>query len=90
MTNGTIERFLESAALKLPAIIKPRLENRTAREVYDDYALLDFPIPEALAFENFCNELGESYAPPSFTATGARKTPITASRCVPFRNPAPA
>ena len=47
MTNGTIERFLESGALKLPAIIKPRLENRTAREVYDDYALLDFSLPEA-------------------------------------------
>lgn len=61
MTNGTIERFLESGALKLPAIIRPRLENRTSREVYDDYALLDFPLPEALAFGDFCNELGASY-----------------------------
>lgn len=61
MTNGTIERFLESGALKLPAIIRPRLENKTTREVYDDYALLDFSLPEALAFEDFCNELGESY-----------------------------
>lgn len=61
MTNGTIERFLESGALKLPAIIRPRLENRTAREVYDDYALLDFTLPEALTFEEFCDELGESY-----------------------------
>jgi len=55
MTNGTVEKFLESGALKLPAIIKPRLENRTSREIYDDYALLDFPLPEALAFEDFRN-----------------------------------
>lgn len=61
MTNRTIERFMESGALKLPDIIKPRLENRAAREVYDDYALLDFRLPEALALKDFCNELGESY-----------------------------
>lgn len=57
----TIERFLESAALKLPAIIKPRLENRAEREVYDDYALLNFTLPEPLSIEDFCNELGESF-----------------------------
>lgn len=61
MTNGTIERFLESAALKLPAIIKPRLENRTAREVYDEYAYLNFSLPEDLSIEEFCDELSESY-----------------------------
>lgn len=61
MTNGTIERFLESAALKLPAIIKPRLENRTAREVYDDYAYLNISLPEDLSIEEFCDELSESY-----------------------------
>lgn len=61
MTNGTIERFLESAALKLPAIIKPRLENRTGREVYDDYALLSFTLPDPLSFDEFCKELGESF-----------------------------
>lgn len=57
----TIERFLESAALKLPAIIKPRLENRAEREVYDDYALLSFTLPDPLSVEDFCNELGESF-----------------------------
>lgn len=57
----TIERFLESAALKLPAIIKPRLENRAEREVYDDYALLNFTLPDSLSIEDFCNELGESF-----------------------------
>lgn len=57
----TIERFLESAALKLPAIIKPRLENRAEREVYDDYALLNFSLPDSLSIEDFCNELGESF-----------------------------
>lgn len=61
MTNGTIERFLESAALKLPAIIKPRLENRTGREVFEDYALLSFTLPDPLNFDEFCTELGESF-----------------------------
>lgn len=57
----TIERFLESAALKLPAIIKPRLENRAEREVYDDYALLNFTLSDSISIEDFCNELGESF-----------------------------
>lgn len=61
MTNGTIERFLEAAALKLPAIIKPRLENRTEREVYEDYVLLSFTLPDPLSFDEFCTELGESF-----------------------------
>lgn len=61
MNNGTIERFLESAALKLPAIIKPRLENRTEREVYEDYVLLSFTLPDSLSFDEFCTELGESF-----------------------------
>lgn len=57
----TIERFLESAALKLPAIIKPRHENRAEREVYVDYALLNFTLPDPLSIDDFCNELGESF-----------------------------
>lgn len=61
MTNGTIERFLESASLKLPAIIKPRLENKTGREVYEDYVLLSFTLPDPLSFDEFCTELGESF-----------------------------
>lgn len=47
--------------MKLPAIIKPRLENRAEREVYDDYALLNFTLPDSLSIEDFCNELGESF-----------------------------
>lgn len=61
MTNEQISRFLECAAFKLPKIIKSRLEDKSKRELYNDYALLVFELPEPMTMEEFCGAIDDSW-----------------------------
>lgn len=61
MTNEQISRFLECAAFKLPKIIKSRLEDKSKRELYNDYALLVFELPEPMTMEKFCGAIDDSW-----------------------------
>lgn len=61
MTIEPINNFMVSATLKLPGIIASRLEDRTKREIYSDYALLVFELPQPLTMEDFREEIDNSY-----------------------------
>lgn len=61
MRNETIIRFLESAAMKVPAIIKPGHEHRPRREVRAEVALLVFNLPAPLTINELLNATDEAH-----------------------------
>lgn len=61
MNQEPITRFLATATLKLPALIKSRLENKARRELYDDYALLSFELPQPLSVDRLQDVIDDSF-----------------------------
>ena len=51
MTQKSIERFLKYASMKMPDLVRPANEQTKLREIYDDYALLVFHLPNPLAID---------------------------------------
>ncbi len=61
MNQEPITGFLATATLKLPSLIKSRLENKARRELYDDYALLVFNLPKPLSVGDFKDAVDDSF-----------------------------
>lgn len=57
MTQKSIERFLEYASMKMPEIVKPANEQTSLREVYDDYTIMVFHIPQPFSIGKLLSEI---------------------------------
>ncbi len=56
MIHKSIERFLEYASMKMPDLVRPANEQKKLREVYEDYALLVFHLPQPLTMDEMYRE----------------------------------
>lgn len=87
MNNQSINRFLEAAVYKFPAVIKSRLEDRDRREVYDDYTLMVFRLPHPMTMDDFCEIADESHGTVTlYRHIRSRQTDFGRSVCV-FQEP---
>ena len=61
MTQQSIDRFMEYAAMKMPDLIRPAYEQTSLREVYRDYTSFVFMLPEPLSIPELIEEIDDTY-----------------------------